>query len=71
MLKYHIYMVHTMHCDTAITIKTNKMQFCYNSFLKNFMVRAMKAHHQDDSCGIQALWYSSVYGSMVNHQSCG
>jgi len=32
------------------------------------MFRAMKVHHQEDNCGIQALWYPSVYGTMVNHQ---
>jgi hypothetical protein len=35
------------------------------------MFWAVKVHHQEDSCGIQALWYPSVYGTMVNHQSCG
>jgi len=33
-LNIKFYMVYTMHCDTTITIKTNKMHSCYNSILK-------------------------------------
>jgi hypothetical protein len=36
------------------------------------MFRAMKVHHQEVSCTIQALWYNiitkHIYDSMVNHQ---
>jgi len=51
-LNIKFYMVYTMQYATTITLQTNKMQSFYKLILKNFMFRAMKVHHQEDSCGI-------------------
>ena len=48
------YVVYTVHCATNIRIKTNYMH-CFSQRLF-YMFRAMKVHHQEGSCRIQALW---------------
>jgi len=37
-LNIKFYMVYTMHCDTTVTIKTNKIHSCYKSILKKLHV---------------------------------
>jgi len=65
------YIVYTVQCNIDITIKITECTLAIILISQTlfYIPRAMRAHHQEASCRIQALWYNVmskyIYGIMV------